>query len=73
MAIEVALDLGIDVKTIKKTVPKIHEGVFNLLKVSSQKTQKHKVIVDGCHSDESTKNLALFIKFKIPIYGIWEI
>tara|TARA_Y100000996_G_scaffold413857_1_gene403112 strand:+ start:1163 stop:2419 length:1257 start_codon:yes stop_codon:yes gene_type:complete len=74
LAIKVALDLGIDVKTIKKTVPKIQfEGRVQFIKGKLTKKLKNtKLLVDGCHSDESTKNLARYlIKFKIPIYGIW--
>ena len=34
--------------------------------------KKTKLLVDGCHIDTSTKNLARYLKkFKIPVYGIW--
>ena len=74
LAIKVALDLGVDVKIIKKTLPKIQfEGRVQFVKGKLTKNlKKTKILVDGCHSDESTKNLARFLrKFKVPIYGIW--
>jgi len=74
LAIKVALDLGVDIKIIKKTLPKIQfEGRVQFIKGKLTKNlQKTKILVDGCHSDESTKNLARYLrKFKIPIYAIW--
>ena len=74
LAIKVALDLGVDTEIIKKTVPKIQfEGRVQFIKGKlTKKLKKTKVLVDGCHSDVSTKNLATYLKeFKIPIYGIW--
>ena len=59
LAVKVALDLGVDNKIIKRTIPKIRfEGRVQF--------------IEGCHSDASTKNLARYLReFKIPIYGIW--
>ncbi len=74
LAIKVALDLGIDAKIIKKTTPKIQfEGRVQFIKGKLTKNlKKTKVLVDGCHSNESTKNLARYLrKFKIPVYSIW--
>ena len=74
MAIKVALDLGVDIKIIKKTLPKIQfEGRVQFIKGKLTKNLKQtKILVDGCHSDESTKNLARYLKkFKIPVYAIW--
>ena len=74
LAIKVALDLGIDPKIIKKTIPKIQfEGRVQFIKGKLTKNlKKTKVLVDGCHSNESTKNLARYLrKFKIPVYSIW--
>ena len=74
LAIKVALDLGIDPKIIKKTIPKIQfEGRVQFIKGKLTKNlKKTKVLVDGCHSYESTKNLARYLKnFKTPIYAIW--
>ena len=74
LAIKVALDLGIDTKIIKKTIPKIRfEGRVQFIRGKlTKKLKKTKLLVDGCHSDTSTKNLARYLKkFKIPVYGIW--
>ena len=74
LAIKLALDLGIDPKIIKKTVPKIQfEGRVQFIKGKLTKNlKKSRILVDGCHSDEATKNLAQYLrKFKIPVYSIW--
>ena len=74
LAIKVALDLGIHPKIVQKTVPKIKfEGRVQFIRGKLTKNLKNiKLLVDGCHSDGSTKNLAKFLKeFKIPIYSIW--
>jgi len=74
LAIKVALDLGVDIKIIKKTIPKIKfEGRVQFIKGKLTKNlRKGRILVDGCHSDESTKNLARYLrKFKIPVYAIW--
>ncbi len=74
LAIKVALDLGINSKIIKKTVPKIKfEGRVQFIKGKLTKDLKKNILLlDGCHSEESSKNLARYLKkFNIPIYGIW--
>ena len=73
LAIKVALDLGIKPEIIKKTLPKIKfEGRVNYIKGKLTKNKNYKVLVDGCHSDASTKNLASHLrKIKVPFYGIW--
>ena len=74
LAIKVALDLGVKEKIIKKTIPKIKfEGRVQFIKGKlTKKLKKTKILIDGCHSDESTKNLAKYLsQLKIPIYGIW--
>ena len=73
LAIKVALDLGIKSEKIKKTIPKIEfEGRVQFIKGKLSNNQKNKILIDGCHSDASTKNLAKYLKkFKTPIYGIW--
>ena len=74
LAIRVALGLGIKVKIIKKTLSKIKFiGRVQFIKGKLTKNlKKTRLLVDGCHSNESTKNLARFLKkFKIPVYGIW--
>jgi len=73
LAIKVALDLGVDIKIIKKTLPKIQfEGRVQFIKGKLTKNlKKTRILVDGCHSDVSTKNLARYLrKLKIPVYGI---
>jgi len=74
LAIKVALDLGVDIKIIKKTLPKIKFGgrVQFIKGKLTKNLGKGRILVDGCHSDESTKNLARYLKkFKIPVYAIW--
>ena len=74
LAIKVALDLGVNIKIIKKTLPKIKfEGRVQFIKGKLTKNlRKTRILVDGCHSNESTKNLARYLrKFKIPVYSIW--
>ena len=74
LAIKIALALGVNVKTIKKTLPKISfEGRVQFINGKLTKNlKKTKILVDGCHSDTSTKNLAQYLrKFKTPIYSIW--
>ena len=70
LAIKVALDLGVKEKTIKKKIPKIKfEGRVQFIKGKlTKKLKKTKILIDGCHSDESTKNLAKYLsQLKIPI------
>ena len=63
LAIKVALDLGVKAKIIKKTVPSIKfEGRVNYIKGKLTKNKNFKILVDGCHSDESTKNLANYLR-----------
>ena len=74
LAIKVALDLGVDIKVIKKTIPKIKfDGRVQFIKGNLTKNlKKTRVLVDGCHSNESAKNLSQFLRqFKIPIYAVW--
>tara|TARA_B100001029_G_C15037773_1_gene441380 strand:+ start:1126 stop:1668 length:543 start_codon:yes stop_codon:yes gene_type:complete len=74
LAIKVALNLGVSKKKIKKTIPKIQfEGRVQFIKGKLTKNlKKTKILVDGCHSDESSKNLAKYLKkLKLPIYSIW--
>jgi dihydrofolate synthase/folylpolyglutamate synthase len=74
LAIKVALDFGVNPKVIKKTVPNIQfEGRVQFVRGKLTKILKknEKLLLDGCHSDEGTKNLAQYLrKFKTPIYGI---
>ena len=76
LAIKVALDFGVPKQTIIKTIPKIQfegrcqyltMGRFNKLLNSNEK-----LLIDGCHSIASAKNLYSYLKtLKGPIYGIW--
>ncbi len=73
LAIKVALDLGVKSNIIEKTVPKIKfEGRVQFIRGKITKKRKNRILVDGCHSYTSSKNLANFLKSqKIPAYGIW--
>ena len=73
LAIKVALDLGVKSEIIKKTIPKIQfEGRVQFIKGKLTKNKKNSVLVDGCHSETSSKNLANYLrKFNLPVYGIW--
>ena len=76
LAIKVALDFGVPKKIIIKTIPKIKfEGrVQYLTKGKFKKLLKsnEKLLIDGCHSITSAKNLLNYLKtLKEPIYGIW--
>ena len=76
LAIKVALDFGVPKRTIIKTIPKIQfEGrVQYLTKGKFKKILRpnEKLLIDGCHSIASAKNLYNYLKtLKEPIYGIW--
>jgi dihydrofolate synthase/folylpolyglutamate synthase len=76
LAIKIALDLKINKKIIIKTIPKIK---FNARidyikkgKLIKKMKKNEKLLIDGCHSEASAKNLADYLKtLKKPIYGIW--
>ena len=75
-AIRIALDLKIDKKIIVKTLPKIrYTGRIDYLnkgKLTKKLYRNEKILIDGCHSETSAKNLANYLRtLKIPIYGIW--
>jgi len=76
LAIKVALDFGVPKKIILKTIPKIQfEGRIQYLKIGKFKNllnSNEKLLIDGCHSIASAKNLYDYLKtLKEPIYGIW--
>ncbi|MDA9624105.1 hypothetical protein N9S62_02395 [Pelagibacteraceae bacterium] len=76
LAIKIALDFGVKKGTITKTIPKIKfEGRLNYLKTGKLRKYLHKkesLLIDGCHSIASAKNLNNYLKtIKEPIYGIW--
>ena len=76
LAIKIALDLNIDKKIIIKTIPKIKFQARISYITKGRLTKKikknEKILIDGCHSETSAKNLANYLKtLKKPIYGIW--
>ena len=76
LAVKVALDFGVPKRTIIKTIPKIQfEGRVQYLTKGKFKKllfPNEKLLIDGCHSMASAKNLYNYLKtLKEPIYGIW--
>jgi len=76
LAIKIALDLKIDKKIIAKTIPKIKfEARIDYImkgRLTKKIYKNEKLLIDGCHSETSAKNLANYLRtLKIPIYGIW--
>jgi len=76
LSIKVALDFGVPKQTIVKTIPKIQfEGRCQYLKTGKFKNLlnlNEKLLIDGCHSMASAKNLYDYLKtLKGPIYGVW--
>ena len=75
MAIKVALDFGVNKKIILKTIPKIKfEGRVQFIKkgkLINLINKNERLLVDGCHSEESARNLCGYLKnLNLPIYGI---
>ena len=78
MAIKIALDMKIPVKKIKKTIPQIKfKGRLEYIKKGKVLKNLYKnelLLLDGCHSETSAKNLAKYLKtIKLPKYGIMSI
>ena len=75
LAIAVARFLKISKKNILKALPKLQvEGRLQYIKgrLSKLLNPKEKLLVDGCHSEASAKNLASYLKsIDKDIYGIW--
>ena len=76
-AIKIALDLKINKKIIKKTIPSlVFPGRFNYLKKGRIKKMLHKnelIMIDGAHSPADALNLNNYLKtIKLPKYGIWS-
>ena len=76
LAIKVALDLNINVKTIQKTLPFLaFEGRFQYLnkgKIKDKLYRNEIIMIDGAHATADAQNLATYLKnLKIPKYGIW--
>ena len=75
MAIKIAKDLGIKKKIIKKALPEIKfTGRIDYLqkgKLVEKLQKREKLLIDGCHSEVSAKNLANYLRtLNYPIYGI---
>ena len=75
MAIKIASDLGVSKKVIKKTLPKIKfTGRIDYItrgRIPRKLNKNEQLIIDGCHSEVSAKNLISHLKtLKQPIYGI---
>ena len=77
MAIKIALDLGIKKKKILNALPKLKfEGRIQYIssgKLIKKIKAQEKLLIDGCHSSVSAKNLSNYLKkIKTPKYGIWS-
>ena len=78
LAIKVARDSNISKKNILKAVPKMaFEGRIQYLnkgKLTKLLYPNEKLLVDGCHSNASAKNLSSYLKtLNKDIYGVWGI
>ena len=76
LSIKLALDFGVPKKTIIATIPKIQfQGRVQYLnkgKLIKILKPNEKLLIDGCHSIASAKNLYNYLKtLKEPVYGIW--
>ena len=77
MAIKIALDLGIKKKIILKAIPKLSfKGRIQYIKSGRLKKKLNigeKLLIDGCHSDISGKNLSDYLRaLNNSKYGIWS-
>ena len=77
MAVKIALDIGINKKTISKALPKLKfQGRIQYIssgKLIKKLNSKEKLLIDGCHSAVSGKNLSDYLKtIQSPKYGIWS-
>ena len=76
LAIKIALDLKIDKKILVKNIPKIKfEGRIDYItkgKLIKKIHKNEKLLIDGCHSETSGKNLSNYLRtLNLPVYGIW--
>ena len=75
LAIKVARDFNISKRKILNAIPKIYfEGRLQYIKGKLTKllNSEEKLLIDGCHSTESARNLASYLKtLNSDIYGIW--
>ena len=77
MAIKIALDLGIKKKNILKSIPKLNfKGRIQYLtsgKIKKRLRKNEQILIDGCHSDVSGKNLSDYLKqINKEKFGIWS-
>ena len=77
MAIKIALDLGISRRVISNTLPKLKfEGRIQYIytgKLANKLYPKEKLLIDGCHSEISGRNLSDYLKtIRSPKYGVWS-
>ena len=77
MAVKIALDLGINKKIVSKALPKLKfEGRIQYIssgKLIKKLYSKEKLLIDGCHSTVSGKNLSEYLKtIRSPKYGVWS-
>ena len=77
MAVKIALDLGINKNKISKALPKIKfEGRIQYISNGKLRKKLHsqeKLLIDGCHSTISGKNLSDYLKsLGLQKYGIWS-
>lgn len=78
LAIKVARDLNVTKKNILKAIPKIFfEGRIQYIKKGKLRKllrANEELLVDGCHSSSSAKNLASYLRtLNKKVYGIWGI
>jgi len=76
LSIKIARDLNVSKKNIMRAIPKInYEGRIQWIKngkLVKRLYKRENLLVDGCHSEASAKNLALYLKtLNKDIYGIW--
>ena len=76
LAIKIALNLKIKKKIILRMIPKIrYPARIDYLdkgRLKRRVFKNERILIDGCHSETSGKNLANYLKtLKVPIYGIW--
>tara|TARA_E500000178_G_scaffold319124_1_gene341119 strand:- start:644 stop:1909 length:1266 start_codon:yes stop_codon:yes gene_type:complete len=77
MAVKIALDLGINKRTITKSLPKLKfQGRIQYIftgKLMNKLYPKERLLIDGCHSTVSGKNLSDYLRtVQSPKYGIWS-
>ena len=77
LAIKIALDLGVSQEIINKTIPKIklqaRAEYITQGKLVKKIHKNEKILIDGCHSFVSGKNLANYLRgINVKKIGIWS-